>query len=130
MDPKNLVKLIVKSLPDLKDGSKWQASHTVDGVPTPQRPKVQQFGCGLKDGEIWFRFQFTEDGQPVDLHGTYSLTKDVEEITVNNQPVDADDVIVSHRFAGFMLRGVIEFQFERDGKTHRYRFDATLYSPL
>jgi hypothetical protein len=129
MDSASVVKTFLK-LPDLKDGSKWQASHRIDDVPTSQRPKVKEFGCGLQDGEAWFRFKLNEDGQDKDLRGTYSFKNINERITIDGKDVDADDVVISNRFAGLNLRGVIEYEFELEEKTHRYRFDATLYSPV
>jgi hypothetical protein len=130
MDPKNVVKLLQAKLPDLEPGSKWQASHLIDGVPTAQRPTVQHFACGIQNGDVFFKHDCTENGQPCNLWGTYSLKNIGEQITLNGDDVEADDVIVSNRFAGLKLRGVVEYQFVKDNQTHRYRFDATLYSPV
>ena len=77
---------------------------------------------------VWFRFTFKENGADMDLRGTYSFTNVNEQITINNEDVEADDVVISNRIVGVQVRGVIEFQFQYQGKTHRYRFDATLVS--
>jgi len=122
----NVVKALNAKLPDLRDGGKWQASHRIDEAPTGVRPQVQKFDCGIQGSEAWFRFWFTEDGGNVDLRGTYSFNNVDERITINGADVTADDVILSTRMVSAKIRGVVEFEFQRDGKTHRYRFDATI----
>lgn len=126
----NPIKLIQKILnaKALESGSKWQASHKVDGVQTAERPVVKRFTCGLKDGEVWFRYEFAEAGADHDLRGTFSFKNENEQITFDDQQVEADDVIVSHRVVGFKVRGLVEFEFQHEGHTHRYRFDATVAS--
>lgn len=126
MNPIAIVKKILSIGTDLEDGKKWQASHRIDHRETSKRPKVSRFTCGLQDGEVWFRYEFSEEDGPHDMRGTYGFKNKNEVITLDGNDVEADDVIISHRFQGTKLRAVVEFEFEIAEVLHRYRFDATL----
>jgi hypothetical protein len=115
----------------LKEGRHWQASHKIDGKQTKERPQVAEFDCGLQDGELWLRFRFTEkDDQqadtPHELKGIFSFNNKNDQIVFDDTEVEEDDVVISHRFRGFEVRGVLEFEFLKGTESHRYRFDATI----
>ncbi len=127
MNPLDIARLILKLAESLKDGQKWQASHKVNNVQTAERPAVSRFVCGLAAGEgIWFQFEFKESAKDHTLRGSFAVDNRNEIIKFDGADVEDDDVILSHRFRGAELRGVVEFEFLLNGQTHRYRFDATL----
>jgi hypothetical protein len=126
MNALNVIGILSKLGSPLKDGHRWQASHKIDGKQTPERPKVVEFDCGLKDGLPWMEFQFTEPDGPHKLYGTFSPSNHGETILFDGADVEDDDVVVSHRIRGIEIRGVLEYEFVVGGHTHRYRFDATI----
>lgn len=131
MNPLDIVKAITGAGPRLKKGDQWQASHKIDGKQTDERPKVTRFDSGLSAEEgIWFHFEFTETDGPHTLRGSYALNNKGETIKLDNEDVEEDNVILSNKWKMFELKGVIEFQFVKNGKTHRYRFDATVLKPV
>jgi hypothetical protein len=111
---------------DKRDGRKWQASLRVDGVEQA-RPEVKEFDCGFESGGPWFEFLL--EGDPKSIKGWYTPSNRGEEIILNgSQVVESADVIISHRWQGARLRGVLEFDYDLDGTTYRHRFDTTLAS--
>ncbi len=125
-----IVRLLLKKLPNLKAGKKWQASHKINEDETAKRPIVKAFDCGLKGAVPWFKFEFTEDGKDHTIKGTLDFKNKDEVVTIDDLDVENDDVIVSNRIQrsgiGGRLRGVVEFEFTLKDDVHRYRFDATV----
>ncbi len=126
MNPSQILSILLRLGGDLSDGGKWQASHRIDGAQTAERPKVTSFRCGLQDGKPWLAFEFTEPDGAHTLRGEVNIGGGAETIKYDGQDVDDDDVILSYRLRGAQIRGVVEFEFVSGGKTHRYRFDATV----
>ncbi|HEY0866632.1 MAG TPA: hypothetical protein VGE01_04615 [Fimbriimonas sp.] len=127
MSPFEIVRLLVGAGTRFSDGGRWQASHKVNGKQTKERPRVTRFVCGLSEEEgAWLEFEFEEEDGPHKLRGTFAVDNRDELVRYDDRDVEEDDVIVSHRFCGLGLRGVLEFEFVLAQDTHRYRFDATL----
>lgn len=122
----NVLAILIGLGGDIKKGSRWQASHKVNGVQTPKRPAVTAFDCGIESGRPWIRHTFTEDGQEHILNGRFGYGNDGEEILFDDTDVDSDDLIVSNRTQLNGVKAVLEYEFTLDGKSHRYRFDAPI----
>jgi len=104
---------------DLKDGSKWRASHNGKVIGP-----VKEVNAGLRDLDLAIRVDFEENGKTRQIRAEHGLFNRRDEIKLDGKEVDLDDLIISPTLDQEPKRVVIEYKFTLDGASHHYKFQT------